>query len=355
MLERLLTSSSGKRPRPQKHQGGDYLAKVRIAGTGVYVPPTSRTSLEIDALVGRDAGTTERRVGIGSRPVVAGESSSGMAIEAARRAVAAAGLPVGEIDLVLSAAAVAEQPIPATAPLIQQGLGLGRARIPAFDVNASCLSFVAAFDVAAQMIAAGRASHVLVVSSEIPSRALPWSGSPDTAALFGDGAAAAVLSANAGATGGLVAMHMETWPEGYRDCELAAGGTRYDFQRQREEFIAGSLFRMDGKAAYRLAARVIGPFFETLLGKAGWSWNDVDLVVPHQASRGSLDHLVERLGVARDKIVDLIATHGNQIAASIPTALHHAIASGRAGPGSKLLVVGTSAGFSVGGFCFEMA
>ena len=78
-------------------------------------------------------------------------------------------------------------------------------------------------------------------------------------------------------------------------------------------------------------------------------------MVPHQASRGSLDHLVHKLRIPREKIVDLIATRGNQIAASIPTALHHAIAGGRAPRGANILVVGTSAGFSVGGFCLEMA
>jgi 3-oxoacyl-[acyl-carrier-protein] synthase-3 len=100
---------------------------------------------------------------------------------------------------------------------------------------------------------------------------------------------------------------------------------------------------------------VVGPFLEALLGKAGWRLGDVDLVVPHQASRGALDHLVSRLNIPRGKIVDLIASHGNQIAASIPTALHHAFAGGRAPTGSNVLVIGTSAGFSVGGLCLQVA
>lgn len=332
-----------------------YLAKVRIAGTGAFVPPTTRSSAEIDEMAGRAMGTTEKRVGVQSRPVVTTETSSGMAIEAARQAIEVSGVSLDEIDLILSAAAVPEQPIPATAPLIQQGLGLGRARIPAFDINASCLSFVTAFDIAAQMIEAGRARNVLIASSEIPSRALPWKQSPDTAALFGDGAAAVVLSSNRGSSGGLAAFHMETWPQGFYDCELASGGTRFDFHKDHDGFAENAVFCMDGKAAYRLATKVIVPFFEALLIKAGWRWSDVDLVVPHQASRGSLDHLVEKLKIPRGKIVDIIEHHGNQIAASIPTALHHAIATGRARKGAKIVAVGTSAGFSVGGFCLEMA
>jgi len=283
------------------------------------------------------------------------ESSSFMAAEAARAALAAADLPAGALDMILSASAIPEQLIPAMAPLVQARLGLGKSGIPCFDVNASCLSFVTAFDLAAQMIEAKRARNILIVSSEIASRGLPWRRDPDTAAMFGDGAAAAVISAADGRPGGLVASHMESWSEGYHDCEVPAGGTRFDLHRDTGAFIEGAFFRMDGKAAYRLAARVVAPFLDRLLAKAGWRLGDVDLVVPHQASRGAIDHLSGRLGIPRGKIIDILASHGNQIAASIPTALHHAFAAGRILKGSRVLVLGTSAGFSVGGLCLETA
>ncbi|MFO1033395.1 MAG: 3-oxoacyl-[acyl-carrier-protein] synthase III C-terminal domain-containing protein [Hyphomicrobiales bacterium] len=273
-----------------------------------------------------------------------------MGIAAARMALQAAGLGAEDMGLILSACAVAEQPIPAMAPLIKDGLGLRCSSTFAFDVNASCLSFVAACEVASLYLASGQAEHVLVVSSEIASRALPWQDDVDTAAMFGDGAAAAVISRGSGEAR-LVASHMETWSEGYRDCELPAGGTRLDYHAAPAAFAAGATFRMDGRAAYKLAAQVIGPFMKTLLSKAGWQLDEVDVVVPHQASRGALDHLVNRLGIAPAKIVDLIRDHGNQIAASIPMALHQARLEGRLGKGKKVLLVGTSAGFSIGGLC----
>jgi len=341
-------------PRAAPAPAGRFQARVRIAGTGVYTPATRRSSADIDRMLGRPVGRTEKRSGIAERPVAVTESSSFMAAEAAREAIAAACLPADGLDLILSGSSIPEQLIPAMAPLVQARLGLGRSGIPSFDVNASCLSFVAAFDLAAQMIEAGRARHVLVVSSEIASRGLPWRQDPDTAAMFGDGAAAAVISARDGRQGGLVASLMESWGEGYHDCEVPAGGTRYDLHGDTEAFIAGAFFRMDGKAAYRLAARVVAPFLDRLLAKAGWRLGDIDLIVPHQASRGAIDHLSGRLGIAREKIVDLLTDHGNQIAASIPTALHHAFSSGRIGRGSRVLVLGTSAGFSVGGLCLEM-
>ena len=311
-------------------------------------------SADIDQNLQRRIGKTETRTGVRERPVATHESSSSMAVAAAKDALAQAHLNASAIDLIISACAVPEQPIPAMAPLIQAGLGLGRTGIPAFDVNSSCLSFVTAFDMAAQLIEAKRFRNVLIVSSEIASRALPWNSDPDTAAMFGDGAAAAILTSSVGSGGGLVASHMETWSEGYRDCELPAGGTRIDFHNHLDDFVKGAQFKMDGKAAYRLAAKLISPFLDTLLAKAGWSLDDVDLIVPHQASRGALDHLVAKLKIPSTKIIDIIADHGNQIAASIPMALNFAIREGRIASGMKVLVVGTSAGFSIGGLCLEI-
>jgi 3-oxoacyl-[acyl-carrier-protein] synthase III len=328
---------------------------LRIAGTGHFLPHTTLTSSAIDQRYGRSPGKTAKRTGIETRPIVRGETSSSMAVLAAREALVLAKMKAEDIDLIISACAVPEQPIPAMAPLIQAGLGLGKSGIPAFDVNASCLSFITAFDLASQLIALGRNRNILIVSSEIASRALPWKDDPDTAAMFGDGAAAAILSAAPDQSGGVVATHMETWSEGYDDCELAAGGTRFDFHQEPEEFAKAAHFTMDGKAAYKLAARVIGPFMERLLAKACWSLDDIDLVVPHQASRGALDHLVAKLKIPRGKIVDIIATHGNQIAASIPMALHNGFQQDRIKRGMKVMLIGTSAGFSIGGLCMEIA
>lgn len=342
------------RPVAKNAMLSNVQARIRIAGTGHFLPSKRVLSSSLDHDLGRKTGKTEQRTGVYSRPVVTFESSSSMAVAAAKAALENAQIAATHIELILSACAVPEQPIPAMAPLIQAGLGLGNSGIATFDINASCLSFVAAFDLAATMIEAGRLQNVLIVSSEIASRALPWSTDPDTAAMFGDGAAAAILSASHGQVGGLVASHFETWSEGYRDCELPSGGTRFDFHNDLLEFSDGAQFHMDGRAAYKLAAKTIQPFFDKLLTKAGWKLSEVDVVVPHQASRGALDHLVAKLGIPRAKIIDIIADHGNQIAASIPMALDHAMKTSRILSGMKVLVVGTSAGFSLGGLCLQM-
>jgi 3-oxoacyl-[acyl-carrier-protein] synthase-3 len=326
------------------------LRPITILGTGAALPDTVLSSAELDRRYGKPMGWFERRTGVRSRHVCGKERASDLATAAARGALAAANLRPQDVDAVISATAVPEQPIPAMAPLVQANLGLGKTGTPAFDVNATCLSFLTAFDLAAAWIEAGRARRILIVSSEVASRALPWDDDPETAAMFGDGAAAAVIGKNeVGANSGLAAVAMRTYSDGYRDCELAAGGTRFDFRAERNAFEANATFRMNGPAVYRLSAEVVPPFIDELLRGAGWLIGDLDCIVPHQASRLGLDHMVKRLGLAREKVVDILASHANQIASSLPSALHWAVASGRLKRGDKVLMAGTSAGLSVGG------
>jgi 3-oxoacyl-[acyl-carrier-protein] synthase-3 len=322
-----------------------------IRGIGAYLPRTIVTSRELDTQLGLGAGWLERNCGVRQRHVVsADETQERMAAEAARAALADAGVDAGSVDLVLFGAAVGRQPIPATAPLIKQELGLAASACPAYDVNATCLSALVALDLAALHIRAGRAKTVLVVTSEIASRALPWKSDPRTAGLFGDGAAALVVTAaDARAGYALGPMHMETYSEGYDYCELRAGGTRYDFHAEHDAFAANALFEMKGASLYRLSSEAAPRFIAHLLERAGWRQNEVDLVVPHQASAHALAHIIKRCGFAAERVVDLVAELGNQVAASWPIALYKAREAGRIAPGMKVLVLGTSAGVSLGG------
>lgn len=322
-----------------------------MSGIGVYLPRQIVHSRDLDAQLGLSAGWLERNCGVARRHVVsAEETQEHMGAEAARAALHDASVSGADIDLLLFAAAVGRQPIPATAPLIKQRLGLSDLTFPAYDVNATCLSALVAVDIAAMHIAAGRAKTVLIVASEIASRALPWQSDPRTAGIFGDGAAAIVACAGESAAPRRIgAIHMETYAEGYDYCELRAGGTRYDFHTQRDEFSANALFAMQGAALYRLSSEAAPGFIARLLQKAGWRQNDVDLVVPHQASPHALAHIVKRCGFAADRVVDFVSEIGNQVAASWPIAFYKAREAGRMEPGMKVLVLGTSAGVSLGG------
>ena len=326
-----------------------------LAGTGVALPAQCVSSDSLDAERGAREGALRAACGVATRYVCAQETQDGLAAQAAQAAMDSAGLRADEIDLIIFGAAVGRQPIPSTAPLIARRLGVAAGAVAAFDVNSTCLSFLTGLDVAASMMARGRFRAALVVAAEIASRALPWAHAPHVAGLFGDGAAAAVLRAPApgrrAAT--LKAVRFETYPEGYELCQLASGGTRIDYHRDPAAFAAHATFQMDGHGLFRLTTAHFPAFVARLLEEAGWCAHDVDVVIPHQASPLALAHLTRRCGFAREKVVDIVADYGNQIAASLPTALHIARATARLPAGAKALLLGTSAGVSFGGAALE--
>ena len=269
---------------------------------------------------------------------------------AAKSALSAAGLEASQLDCIVSACSVMEQVIPCLASQVQHKLGLGETGVPAFDINATCLSFLVALDQLACAMAAGRYRRVLLVSSEIPSIGLnPEERS--TAPLFGDGAAAVVLETCGDENGSaLLASHLETYGIGGDYCRFRAGGTRY-WRKPSTSATAepsSAFFEMDGRALLRLAKRHFPVFLGRLLAKSGLTLGEFALVVPHQASGRALAHLPPMLGIAAERIINILASHGNQVAASLPSALHHAISSGRLQRGDCFALLGTGAGVSLG-------
>lgn len=325
---------------------------LEIAGFGHALPAEHLDSTEIERRLGLKPGRIAKATKVIRRPVARDEDQIGLALAASRAALADAGVDAASLDLVIGASAIPYQTLPATAPLLMRELGLAGGQAAAFDVNATCLSFLTGLETAALRIAAGLNQCVLVFSSEIASRALPWEDEPEIAALFGDGAAAMVV--RRGETGGIVASRMETHPEAYEASGLISGGTRIDFHADPVLFARHARFRMDGKALFKITHRHFARFVDGLLADAGWHRDDVDLVVPHQASPLALDHMITATGFARSRVIDIASTFGNQIAASIPTALSLARATGRIAPGSRLLMLGTAAGVTFGGMALEI-
>lgn len=322
---------------------------LRIAGTGEYVPSRVVTSEEFDARWSKPAGWTRRHTGIHSRRHAGVEEpASFMAASAAEAALARAGLRADQLDCVVSACSVMEQAIPCTGVLVHRRLGLGDSGIPAFDVNATCLSFVTALEMMAAAIAVGRYRRVLIVSSEVASAGLDWND-PETAPLFGDGAAAVVIEAAADQDSMFIAAHMETYSTGAELCQVRAGGTRLRIHDDLDAFRRGAHFEMSGKATYRLAAQHLPRFMQRLSARAGIDPAELRRIVPHQASAKALRHLELALGLRADLLVRVLESHGNQMAASIPVALHTAIARGDIVRGDLVALVGSGAGLSFGG------
>jgi len=305
------------------------------------------SSADLDSRHGRAPGTTLARSDVTSRRWAdPAETSSVMAAGALRAALAAAG-DDGPLDAVIVSGILPEQPMPTTAVLVLRHLGFDQGTTEAFDVNASCLGFLTGMEIACLGIAAGRWARVGVVASEVASKGLDHADI-ESSALFGDGAGAAVLGRSADDGGSRVlAARFATWPQGADLCRIDAGGTRWN-QVTPSDDPRAHLFHMDGRGLLALSARHLPRFLEQFLAAAGTSLDDVDLVIPHQASGVGLRYLKEKLGVPAEKVVEILADHGNQVSASIPNALHHAVSSGRLDRGRTVLLLGTGAGLSVG-------
>ncbi|SLN37654.1 3-oxoacyl-[acyl-carrier-protein] synthase III C-terminal domain-containing protein [Roseisalinus antarcticus] len=325
---------------------------IRIAGSGYHLPSHVLTRDEIAQRYGEASARKADRSGVLSRRYAEGESQIAMGVAAGQAALSDAGLECAQVDMVISAAAVPYQPIPGSAAIYAHALGLADGAVETMDVNTTCLSFLSAFDLAATYIAAGHVARVLIVSSEVASRGLPWADDPETAALFGDGAAAVVLTA--GDTR-IAARAFETHGSAWTACQLAAGGTRIDYRDPEAEFAAHTVFRMDGKALFKLSAASLPGFVSSLIARAGWTPDEVSRVIPHQASPLGLRHAARACGFCAGTFVDICAEFGNMIAASIPFVLARECAAGRVRPGDRLLMLGTSAGVSFGGVALEIA
>jgi len=323
---------------------------LRVLATGEYIPSRRVDSNEFDRRWGKPDGWTRRHVGIDYGYFAnADEPASLMAAHAAQDALRRAGLRADQVDAVISVAGVMEQAIPCTAALVQRRLGLSGGSIPAFDVNATCLGFLVALDLVASAMATGRFRRVLMVAGEIASAGLDWNDT-DTAALFGDGGAAVILeAAGRDDVSCLLATHMETYTEGAEFCQVRAGGTRVRMADGIDAFAAASRFEMSGRSTYRLAAQKLPGFMRTLFDRAGVTAGDLKRLVPHQASVKALDHLQRALRLPQDTLVRILDTHGNQMAASIPLALHHAIEHGELRRGDLFAMVGSGAGLSFAG------
>jgi 3-oxoacyl-[acyl-carrier-protein] synthase III len=326
------------------------MISLRLIATGKALPAQVVTSESLDLKLGRPSGYTFKKSGVRLRHFAAAtESQSQLGAAALADALAHASLQPASIDLLISACAVPEQALPSTACFIAERAGLASGT-PAFDVNASCLSFLAAVQVAAGLLATGGYRRIAVVSSDLASRGIDWND-PEASLIFGDGAAAAIFE-QGGAGQGIHACRLETYPEGRHDCEIRAGGSACNPRTGAEA--RDYLFRMNGKAIFKRAAKVLSEFFPALMQQVEGGAASIDLVVPHQASHLGLAHAGKKIGLPAEKIVNIYATHGNQVAASIPTALHEALISGRATHGSRLLLIGTAAGVTVGGLVLDL-
>ena len=323
--------------------------KISIVGSGMALPAQQVSGAELDRQLGLRSGSTFRQTGVERRFLSTTETAAQLAARACEAALRDAGLRWQDIDCLVAASATMDQALPYNAALIHAELGLAHQRTSTFDIGASCLSFLTGLDVMSYLVEAGRYGHVMLVSADIATFGLDWSRLKECG-IFGDGAAAVVIrKSQPGESGALLSSSTVTLSAGVDHCRIPAGGSRYHPRRIDGPIEPLSLFQMDGKSVFRLVAAELPQFAARLLADAGTSMQRIAAVVPHQASQLALDHLSKRLEIPKERLVDIFAQYGNQVSASLPTALHLALSEGRVRRGDQLMLIGTGAGLTMGG------
>ena len=301
-----------------------------VTGTGSAVPLRVVTNDELARTVDTSDEWIAQRTGIRERRVSGpDETSSTLGTEAARKALAAAGLVGSEIDFVVVATTSPDTPWPAVACRVQDAVGAKDAG--AFDLSAACAGFAYALSVGSAMVRGGDARKALVVGADTLTKQLDWSDR-STCILFGDGAGAVVLEAREGTDRGVLDSVLFADGSGARHLGQAAGG---------------SIF-MAGNEVYRFGVNAMPDACERLLAKAGLTADDVDLFVPHQANVRIIDSAAKRLGLAPEKVFVNLERYGNTSGASIPLALDEAVAQGRLREGMLAMTVGFGGGLAWG-------
>jgi 3-oxoacyl-[acyl-carrier-protein] synthase-3 len=307
-----------------------------VAGVGSALPRREVTNDELAQSVDTSDEWIVERTGIRSRYIAGdGETTGSLATEAARRALAHAGVDAADIDLIVLATATPDQTFPSTATKVQAALGI--TDCIAFDVHAVCTGFLYALSVADSMLRSGNANKALVIGSETFSRILDWSDRA-TCVLFGDGAGALVLSA-------------EETESGILATKLHADGRHNDLL-----FVDGGpsttgtvgKLRMKGREVFRHAVVNLADVLTEVLEEAGLNAADVDWVVPHQANARILDATAKKLGLPAEKVVMTVDRHANTSAASVPLAFDSAVKDGRIQRGDVVVLEAMGGGFTWG-------
>lgn len=324
---------------------------IKIAGMGRYLPERIVPNSYLETRCNLPTGWIERWCGVQERRWVEDETCSFMGAEAAKEAVANAGLNLSDIDLIINASGTPEQAIPDGGPLIQRQLGLGHSGIPCFTVHATCLSFIAALDLSATLLTTERYQRILIVSADIGSVGVNFD-EPESAVLMGDAAAAVVVTpTSSGEASHLCAARLETYGIGATFTEIRGGGSRLH-PRNPNCSPQDNLFHMEGTKVLRLVKQHAPDFLERLRPGLSKSLGNIRWVIPHQASLAGVRSL-QHFGWPHERIAVTLNRLGNCIAASIPATLYEIAHHNQLQRGDTMLLVGTGAGLSFGGIILQ--
>jgi 3-oxoacyl-[acyl-carrier-protein] synthase-3 len=312
-----------------------------VLGCGSYLPARTLTNAEMSRMVDTSDDWIVQRTGIRERHIAAeGELTSDLGIAAAKAALANAGVDAQSVDLIVVGTSTPDNTFPATAVAIQAALGIHHGA--AFDMQAVCSGFVYAMTTADSLLRTGVHKRALVIGAETFSRILDWTDR-GTCVLFGDGAGAVVLDA-------------QQQPGTRDDRGVLASRLRSDGRHKQKLFVDGGPsstgtvghLRMEGKEVFKFAVGAVTGVITDVFNDTGYTADDIDWFVPHQANKRIIDGSAHKLGIAPEKVVTTVDLHGNTSAASIPLALDVAIKDGRIKRGDLVLLEALGGGFTWG-------
>ena len=312
-----------------------------VLGCGSYLPSRVLTNAELSGMVDTSDEWITQRTGIRQRHFAAkGETTSDMALAAARAALTASGADAQSIDLIVLATSTPDNTFPATAVEVQARLGITQGA--AFDLQAVCSGFVFGLAAVDGLFKTGAFKRALVIGAETFSRILDWSDR-STCVLFGDGAGAVILEAQrepgTREDRGILSSHLRS--DGRYKSKLYVDGGPSSTQT------VGHL-RMEGRAVFKHAVAMISDVIEDAFKATGYTAGDIDWFVPHQANKRIIDDSAKKLGIAPEKVIMTVDKHGNTSAASIPLALTVAVADGRIKRGDLVMLEAMGGGFTWG-------
>lgn len=323
----------------------------RIVGSGMHVPESVDSST-IEAEYGLPQGWALKHSGVQTRHWIQGQTVAQLGSQAAQQALDNANVTLAKIDVLITAGGTSDQHIPSQAALTLALMeGGDQAQCQAFHVDTTCLSFITAFRLAADMLQDPEIHRILVVASEVASVGIGpanW----ETLTLFGDGAAAVVVEKDPSGQFGLIKHGHKLHTEGVRAAEIPGGCVA---KWVEDHAFSPKLhhFQMDGRELLRLTLKHLPAFIQNFFEGTGTQWSEVSWTVPHQASKTGLGVIPKIAKVSPDRVVNILETRGNCISASIPMALHHLMADDQLQEGESILFIGTSAGYAIGALLYQ--
>ena len=322
------------------------MKRVKIIGTGSYVPEKVLTNFDLEKMVDTSDEWIHTRTGMSERRIASDkDKASDLAVKAAHRALKDGGVTPEEIDLILVATATPDMFFPSTACFVQSAIGAKKSA--AFDISAACSGYIYALSVAEQYIKSGKYKTILLIATEIFSRYIDWTDR-NPCVLFGDGAAATVLKGVGGNKADGIISTLIYSDGKYADLLYLMGGGSSSPLTHETIDNKLHLLKMKGNSLFKIAVKNMIKAAREALTLNGYKVSDIDLLIPHQANKRIIDAVAESLNLPKEKVFVNIEKYGNTSAVSIPLALDEALKEGRIKEGDLILMVAFGGGLTWG-------